>query len=294
MSAAFDVVDHRLLLKKVSAYGFQEDVVAWLESYLNNRAQAVSINGDISELINIQSGVPQGSILGPLLYTLYTNELPEVIFQSNPNINPSFPQYNTGKGKNESLCCFADDTTFTSIHSDHTVLSQNLENQYKIIAEFLTDNGLKVNDDKTHLVVVSNGNSRAKSQSANLVEIRTPSKTIRPTNSEKLLGCWIEEDLKWNNHIRESDDNLVKSLSQRVTALKRITKVCSFKTRKMIANGIFLSKLSYLITVWSNCSKDMMKSLQAQQNKVARYITRNNWETRTITNFNQVSWLLVR
>ena len=90
MSAAFDVVDHRLLLQKVSAYGFQEDVVAWLESYLNNRAQAVSINGDISELINIQSGVPQGSILGPLLYTLYTNELPKVILQNNPNNKSCF------------------------------------------------------------------------------------------------------------------------------------------------------------------------------------------------------------
>ena len=142
------------------AYGFQEDVVAWLECYLNKGAQAVSINGDISELKNIQSGVSQGSISGSLLYTLYTNELPEVLFQNNINIKPCFPKYNTGKGKKGSLLCFKDDTTFTSIHSDHTVLSQNLENQYKSISEFLTDNGLKVNDDKTHLVVVSNGNSR--------------------------------------------------------------------------------------------------------------------------------------
>ena len=124
---------------------------------------------------------------------------------------------------------------------------------------------MKVNDDKTHLVVVSNGNSRSKSQSANLVQIETPTEIIQARYTEKLLGYWIQGDLKWDTYIRDSEENLIKSLSQRITAIKRITKLCNFKTRKMIANGIFLSKLSYLIAVWSNCNKDLLKALQVQQ-----------------------------
>ena len=100
-------------------------------------------------------------------------------------------------------------------------------------------------------------------------------------------------NLKWDTYVRDSEENLIKSLSQRITAIKRITKLCNFKTRKMIANGIFLSKLSYLIAVWSNCNKDLLKALQVQQNRVARLITRNNWDIRTTENFKQIGWLSV-
>ena len=79
MSAAFDVVDHGLLIKKLELYGFQEDFLGWTKSYLSSRFQCVSIEGSLSRLQAVQVGVPQGSILGPLFYTLFTNELPEVI-----------------------------------------------------------------------------------------------------------------------------------------------------------------------------------------------------------------------
>ena len=73
MSAAFDVVDHNLLLQKLDLYGFNEDTIAWFKSYLNNRRQTVSINASLSKLLPVTSGVPQGSILVPLQYTFYTN-----------------------------------------------------------------------------------------------------------------------------------------------------------------------------------------------------------------------------
>ena len=79
MSAAFDIVDHSLLLKKLELYGFDRDMVSWTSSYLSGRSQSVCIDGNLSKLLPVVHGVPQGSILGPLLYTLFTNELPDVI-----------------------------------------------------------------------------------------------------------------------------------------------------------------------------------------------------------------------
>ena len=79
MSAAFDVVDHELLQQKLALYGFEEDILNWTASYLSGRTQCVSIEGSLSQLLAVDAGVPQGSILGPLFYTLFTNELPEVI-----------------------------------------------------------------------------------------------------------------------------------------------------------------------------------------------------------------------
>ena len=79
MSAAFDVVDHELLLEKLTLYGLDENSIAWVRSYLSGRSQSVKVEGTLSRLQMVNNGVPQGSILGPLFYTLFTNELPEII-----------------------------------------------------------------------------------------------------------------------------------------------------------------------------------------------------------------------
>ena len=152
MSAAFDVVDHNLLLQKLDLYGFNEDTIAWFKSYLNNRRQTVSINGSLSKLLPVTSGVPQGSILGPLLYTLYTNELPDIVGHNSDQTQSQ-----------ESVCCYADDTTLTCVNSDHSKLSERLTHQYHKISEFMIDNRLKLNQDKTHLVVISTQNNTQRS-----------------------------------------------------------------------------------------------------------------------------------
>ena len=125
----------------------------------------------------------------------------------------------------------------------------------------MLDNRLKLNQDKTHLIVITTQNNRQRSQSANLVQIRTDTGNVKPTQTQKLLGCWIKEDLTFNNHLRESEDNLMKALNQRVNAMKILSRVANFQSRKLLANGIFLSKLSYLITIWSNCTKDILNSI---------------------------------
>ena len=157
----------------------------------------------------------------------------------------------------------------------------------------MIDNRLKLNDDKTHLLVMSTGQGRIRSQSSNLVEIRTPSETIKPSGQEKLLGCWVQDDLKWSNHLRDNEDNLIRSLTTRFSALKKISRLTSFKNRKMLANGIFMSKLSYLIALWGGCGTGLTRSLQIIQNKVGRVVTRLDWATPARDILLQCGWLSV-
>ena len=246
----------------------------------------------MSRLLPIDAGVPQGSILGPLLYTLFTNELPEVIHDNAQPVE-AWPPYHLTDEVTGSICCYADDTTFTSTDTDHVALSTKLSAKYNIIAEFMIDNRLKLNDDKTNLLVMSTGQARIKSQSSNLVEIRTPSETIKPSAKEKLLGCWVQDDLKWSNHLRDNEENLIRSLTTRFSALKKISRLTSFKNRKMLANGIFMSKLSYLIALWGGCGTGLVRSLQIIQNKVGRVVTRLDWSTPARDILLQCGWLSV-
>ena len=161
MSAAFDMVDHGLLIKKLELYGFQEDFLRWTDSYLGNRFQCVSIKGSLSRLQAVQVGVPQGSILGPLFYTLFTNELPEVI-HDNPPQTDEFPPYQISAPACCNVCCYADDTTLTATETDHAALSTKLSAKYEAISEFMFNSRLKLNDDKTHLLIISTSQTRTR------------------------------------------------------------------------------------------------------------------------------------
>ena len=86
MSAAFDVVDHGILLGKLKLYGFDDEALSWMENYLSGRTQAVYIDGSLSPFLSVDVGVPQGSILGPLCYVLFTNDLPETILNSSSHV----------------------------------------------------------------------------------------------------------------------------------------------------------------------------------------------------------------
>ena len=119
------------------------------------------------------------------------------------------------------------------------------------------------------------------------------SETIKPSKSEKLLGCWVSEDLKWSEYLVDSEDNLLKSLNMRLGALKKVGKVASFKNIKMIANGLYMSKLSYLIALWGGCGAVLKRCLQVTQNKVARMVTKLEWSTPSKDVLKQVGWLSV-
>ena len=126
------------------------------------------------------------------------------------------------------------------------------------------------------------------------VKINTPTEEIKPIKSEKLLGIFIQDDLKWTEYIQNNDKSLLKQLTSRLNALRIVSHVASFKTRLMIANGIFCSKLIYQISLWGGAEDYLLKSLQIVQNKAARFVTKRGKYTPVIELLRQCGWLSVR
>ena len=124
------------------------------------------------------------------------------------------------------LCCYADDSTFTISGKDPVQLSQKLSSKYTIMADFLSANKLKVNDDKTHLLVMTTRQKRRHVATGSMT-ITTPTAIVKPSSVERLLGAHIHEDMRWKEHIMDNEDSLLKSLNQRQGAIKKISKVAS-------------------------------------------------------------------
>ena len=145
MSAAFDVVDTRLLLEKMKLYGFDRDAVQWMWSYLTYRSQGVYMEGSMSKLLPLEAGVPQGSILGPVFYTIFTNELPQVIHEADCPMSSiaDAPIFSLQCHACGGLCCYADDSTYTVRGKDPEELTNILTKKYSVMADFLTDNKFK-------------------------------------------------------------------------------------------------------------------------------------------------------
>ena len=295
MSAAFDVVDTALLLDKMKMYGFDRNAVQWTWSYLTYRSQSVYIEGSLSSPLSLIAGVPQGSILGPLFYTIFTNELPEVVHEADcPHREADgIALFNTQCQECGGVCCYADDSTYSVQGSDPVELSSKLTQKYNDLADFLTANKLKVNDEKTHLLIMTTRQKRWHRDTTNIT-INTPTALVTPSAVERLLGAQVHQDMKWKEHILDNDDSLIRSLNRRAGAIKKISSTASFKTRKMIANGIYMSKLIYLMPVWMGCEDYLVNALQVNLNKVARLVTKLDIFTPTTVLMQQCGWMPVR
>ena len=191
------------------------------------------------------------------------------------------------------MCCYADDSTYTVTGKNPAEITEKLTLKYNVVADFLTDNKLKVNDDKTHLLVMSTRQKRRHVDTPTIIII-TPSASISPSTTERLLGAEIHHILGWREHISDSENSMVKSLNKRLGALRKIQKTASFKTRKMIATGIFMSKLIYLMPLWSGCEDYLVRALQVIQNKAARSVSNLSLFTPTKTLLKSCQWMSVR
>ena len=190
-----------------------------------------------------------------------------------------------------SLVNYVDDGTYSFASKDPVTLSNTLTNKYKVISNYMESNKLVINADKTHLVVMG------KKKVDNLrgqVQLTAGQHIIAPSQTEKLLGCHIHQGLKFKEHILSNEKSLIRQLTSRLNALKKLAINAPFKTRLMAANSVFISVLTYLIPLWGASEGYLMKALQVVQNKAARCVTKATWFTANRQILKQCGWMSIR
>ena len=287
VSAAFDMVDHTLLLNKLGLFGLDEKSLMWVSSYLSQRSQSVCVDGCMSPPLPVVCGVPQGSILGPLFYILFTSDIPDLV-HDHP-VNYQAPQSHCSSCG--STVCYVDDCTYSYGDKDPARLSHTLSAQYHCIAQYMAANKLVINAEKTHLIVMG---TKATAVRKKEVTLQAGEHIITPSRTEKLLGGNICENLKWREHLVGSEQSLARQLTSRLNGLVKVSQHASFTTRLMVANGIFLSKLCYLVQLWGGTEAYLLAQLQVLQNKAARAVTGKSWFTPTRQLLKECKWLNVK
>ena len=172
---AFDTVNHDILLAKLEHYGIRGTASDWFESYLMDRKQYVSVNGSTSNYLSVTCGVPQGSVLGPLLFLIYINDLP-------------------CSSSKLSFYLFADDTNIYYEEENLNALQKTVNKELKKVKLWLDVNKLSLNIDKTNFIIFKS----AQHSFSEMINIKIGNLPVKKTCDVKFLGILLDENLSWN------------------------------------------------------------------------------------------------
>ena len=245
LSKAFDSIPHELLIAKLEAYGLNKNNLKLVYSYLKNRKQSVRINNTYSSFEELVSGVPQGSILGPVLFNFFINDLFLLI-------------------KKATLHNYADDNTLSASSDDANSLIKILSEESQIAIEWLNRNHMIANPKKFQGMVIS----KNKKQIINLPDIKVENTVIQPQNSVKLLGVTIDNDLCFDTHINK----LCKSAASQLNALLRLKNFLGFKEKKVLSESFILSNFNYCPLVWHFSSSKSLTKIENIQKRTLQFL----------------------
>ena len=245
LSKAFDSINHSHLIEKMKKIGLNTNSLEWISSYLENRKQKTKFSKYTSQEEKVTSGVPQGSILGPILFICFVNDMAEL--------------FNDCK-----VCSYADDTQIIVSERNSKQVKAKLEELIKRAQKWYTNNSLQNNAGKTETLIIGRKNKAEKIY----IEVTEngKSKKLEPQENIKILGMHIDENLNWNEHIQKLRNKVTNSIRN----LNRINHLIPLKHRMLLYNSLVASHYNYVDTVWSGLSKQNEKRLQLTQNFAAR------------------------
>ena len=254
LSAAFDTIDHALLLERLSSdYGLSGSVLKWFTSYLTNRRQSVKIKDELSSERNLLYGVPQGSVLGPVLFTLYTAPLSKII--------------STFSSLSHHL--YADDTQIYLDLTPNTISSsiEQLQECLSAVQSWMAKNKLKLNPDKTEFIVL--GTEKQQTKLANHFPINIMGNMVSPCSKVKNLGVIFDSTLSMSKHV-----SLVRSSCfYHIRDFSRIRRILSKSVAVTLANALVGSRLDYCNSLMYGITQKQSRRLQAIQNTLSRIIS---------------------
>ena len=241
MAKAFDSVSHTILLRKLEKYGVRGIALQLFTSYLSNRSQFVKLDGTKSSTLSILYGVPQGSILGPLLFLIYINDLPEAT--------------------NLYVKLFADDTFLCAQNVCLHTLESEVNYELKKVSEWLSANELTLNISKSKYMIIS------RNRNAIPLSLKIKTETLDECESYKYLGVIIDKDLNWCKHIEYVTSKVLKSCGA-IIKLRHCV-----DTLKNFYYALVHSYVRYGILVWGNSSISAKIPLETALNKILRIMT---------------------
>lgn len=249
LQKCFDTIDHEILLTKLNHYGIRGSPYKWFESYLSNRKQAVRAHGTLSDFQELTSGVPQGSVLGPILFLLFINDLPTAVKESFCNL-------------------FADDTILYAIDDSFECAQDCLQRDTDMLVNWFKENHLTVNIDKCCTMKVG---SRGNINKPFNLSVSIGAKPMSNVNNANYLGVYLDETLSWDIHVTK----LAAKISPKVAMLGRLRKKVSFNSLVQVYKTMVQPLFDYCITIWGFCSDKLFNKIQRFQNRAARFITGN-------------------
>ena len=243
LSKAFDSLDHKLLLAKLSAYGLDKESLHLLKCYLSNRYQRTKVGSFYSEWLKIILGVPQGSILGPILFNIFINDLLLVIERTD-------------------ICNFADDNTIYACAATMAEVKLSLEFDLSKVLKWFSCNQLAANPAKFQMMIL--GGLMAQKP----LTIKMENIVITSSDSVRLLGITIDDKLSFTSHI----STLCTRANSNVRNLCRIRRYLNQDQLILLFNSFILSIFNYAPIVWMFCNKSSCKSIDSIHKRSLRAV----------------------
>lgn len=278
LKKAFDTINHSILIKRLENIGIRGRILEWFKNYLKQRSMIVRINGKNSEVREVSRGIPQGSILGPILYTIYVNQVFKYM-------------------KHCKMYMYADDTAMTVVHNELNVAMQLLQDDFNRFQLWIHDNELIINERKTKILCIKTPNKKK------LIDINIKCHTysclhkgnydgsckcsvLEEVNNFKYLGLYLDNKFSWDTHVGV----VVKKLRVCAAQFFKLKYILDFKNLTIVYNALVKSILLYGIQCYGQCTITNKIKIERLNNHIRKIITIKNYndEPNNILTFNNL------
>ncbi|MCU7801060.1 MAG: hypothetical protein KZQ70_13210 [gamma proteobacterium symbiont of Lucinoma myriamae] len=241
-------------MSKLELYGISAETVSWFKTYLTQRQQLVSLSNAQSDLRSVSYGVPQGSILGPLLFLLFINDLPLYT---------------------QTVCTdlYADDTTLYDVQESLYDIEKNLQEALNNLHIWCKCNGMVINTDKTKLMLITTPQKRQRLENKDL-NIKYRNNSLQTISSDKVLGVFVDHHLSWSEHVKY----LSKKINANIWLLSKIKNFLSLSHRVQYYKSYIQPHIDFCNIVWGNTSEANKCKIFRLQKRACRVILDYNLE----------------
>ena len=268
LQKAFDTINHTIFFDKMKALGFSEQVINWFQSYLSNRTFQVAINNQFSSCGNLTCGVPQGSILGPLIFLLYVNDMNQAV--------------------DCDLFLYADDSCLVFQHKNVKDIEIQLNKNFSNLCDWFVDNKLSIHfgEDKTKSILFT---PRSKINKVDKLNIAYKHINIKQYSKVTYLGCILDESLSGESMAIYVMDKINK----KIKFLYRKSQFLTSPLRRLLCNALIQPHFDYACLAWfPNLNKGLKKKIQITQNKCMRFCLQLGSKSHMgYLEFEKINWL---